>query len=147
MIPKPYLIGGAIVGFALWTAGVWWIADGHGFDRCRVKEQAATLEAVKNARKEEQEKQEKVNATLQTQNDELAAINTRLATDNQRLQQRASRRHMPRDTKTDCKGAIGSELSREDAAFLIRLAAQCQRQQVAKESCYEYADTVGTKDD
>ena len=147
MIPKPYLIGGAVVGFALWTLGVWWFADRHGYNRCAVKTQEATIEAIEKARAEEQEKQEAVNATLRTQADEKDRINEQLVRDISRLRKRASRRHLSGNTQADCKGASGSELSAPDAEFLARESARADRLRTALKACYEYADTVGTKDD
>lgn len=46
MIPKLWLIGGAVVAFAAWTAGTAWFFDSHGYDRCKVSYQDATLKAV-----------------------------------------------------------------------------------------------------
>jgi len=101
--------------------------------------------AVKKARADEQKKQEKINATIQKQYDEQAAINDRLNDDLNRLRKRPDRRHVPDNTDATCQGATGAELSRQDSNFLTREAARADRLRTALKTCYTYADTVESK--
>ncbi len=131
-----------MAAFIGWTLGVWWFADTHGFNRCKVATQDIAIDAAVEARKQEREKQGKVNDTLQTQADEMATINARLVNDIKRLHQRESRRHLPETTEARCKGVTGASLSSPDAEFLVREAARADRTRTALKTCYGYADTV-----
>lgn len=54
-------------------------------------------------------------------------------------------RHLPDDSRANCAGASGAELSRQDAGFLVREAARAERLQAALDACYKYADTLRKK--
>ena len=134
------IIGIAV--FAAWTAGVAYLMDQHGVTRCAKKVQDATLEATKKARKEEQEKQEKVNAIAKKQYDDISTINSKLIADLDRLHKRESRRNSTKDSKPRCEGTTGSSLSKEDAGFLTREAARADRIRSGLDACYKYADEI-----
>jgi len=135
---KAYLIVGALcacVGaffYGVKVTNTKWIA----------KTQTAINEAVKEARSEEKIKQDKVNEILQTQIDDLNSINTGLNDDIIGLRNRPSRRVVPDNPQTYCKGASGRELSREDAEFLTRQAARANTIRKALKACYAYADSI-----
>lgn len=99
-------------------------------------------EEVKLARKQEQIKQEKVNAVIQKQHDELVLINNSLNNDIERLRKRPSRADMSGKPKINCKGVNGTSLSFEDSRFLIREAARADKIRIALKACYKYADTI-----
>lgn len=54
-------------------------------------------------------------------------------------------RAVPDDSRAGCKGASGTELSRQDAGFLVREAARGDRLQAALSACYAYADSLRKK--
>jgi len=109
-----------------------WVAD----------TQTAINTAVADARAEEKIKQDKVNETIQTQLDNLAVINYKLNTDIIGLRNRPNRRDSARDTKVDCKGSSGADLSGPDSEFLTREAARADKLRAAVIACYEYADSI-----
>ena len=127
--------------FAVYT----WFIYGAGQDDIRADMAETVQKAVKKARADEQKKQEKINATIQKQYDEQAAINDRLNDDLNRLRKRPDRRHVPDNTDATCQGATGAELSRQDSNFLTREAARADRLRTALKTCYTYADTVESK--
>lgn len=138
MIPK-YLIGAA-AGISL-LIGAWFHGNYHGKKIKDLEIQTAKAEASELARAQERQKQEAINAHLQSQKDELDIINSNLLSDISRLQQRANRRLSEAST-TDCKGATGAELSAKDAEFLVRETARADRLRTALKSCYQHADEV-----
>jgi len=135
------LLAGAI-GVSLLVTGVGWFSYEAGADGVRSDMAEVVKEAVKKAREDERLKQEKVNELTQTQYDELADINKRLNNDIDRLRNRASRRHLPNESKAKCKGATGAELSKEDGRFLVWEAARADKLRAAIKACYSYADTI-----
>jgi len=106
------------------------------------KTQTAINEAVIEARLEEKIKQDKVNEILQTQINDLNSINTNLNNNIVSLRNRPSRRVVSDNPQTNCKGASGRELSREDSEFLTRQAARADTIRSALKSCYSYVDSI-----
>jgi len=106
------------------------------------KTQTAINEAVAAARAQEKIKQDEVNEITQTQITELASIHAHMQRDLISLRNRPSRRNSARDTKTDCKGTSGRELSGPDAEFLTREAARADTIRKALIACYDYADAI-----
>lgn len=140
----PYIVGLGAVAFA----HNWAWQDGYDARDTeaqveRVEHVRRAIEQEREVRAIEQEMQNETNATLRRQADDLAAINTRLAADLERLQLRPDRADdLPEAPRADCAGATGAELSGPDAAFLTREAARADRLRAALRACYEYADTV-----
>jgi hypothetical protein len=56
------------------------------------------------------------------------------------LRDRAKR--MPEASRANCAGASGRELSRQDAEFLVRFAADADLLRNALGTCYDYADAI-----
>lgn len=137
------LIG--IISFALWTGVVFLYGNSHGKKTLADSVNKATIAATKKARKQEQEKQEKVNAFLKKQYDEVLNINDVLNRDIKRLHKRESRRNLSKDSGTKCKGTTGKELSRPDAEFLTREAARADKIRAGLKTCYNYADEIQKK--
>ena len=127
--------------------GLGWGIHNSGYDSGVADEKVAqaeiTKEAVKKARAEEQEKQEKTNDATQIQFNELATINDNLTNSISRLRKRANRQHLPKDAKANCSGTTGASLSAEDGEFLVRESARADKIRAALKACYTYADTVG----
>lgn len=136
---KVWIILAAFIG---WTLGVWWLADTHGFNRCEVAVQDATIDAAVAARKQERKKQEEVNDTLQTQADEMATINARLVNDIKRLHQRESRRYLPPGPGANCAHAGRKIFLDRNGEDLVRLAGRADKLRSALKACYLFADVV-----
>jgi hypothetical protein len=134
------LIG--IISFALWTGAVFLYGNSHGKKSIAVAVNNATIAATKKARKEEQNKQEKVNAFLKKQYNEILTINDVLNDDISKLHKRESRRNLSKADSSKCKGTSGRELSKPDAEFLTREAARGDRIRVGLKTCYDYADEI-----
>lgn len=113
-----------------------------GQDSIRAGMAETVSKAVKAARKDEQEKQGKINEALQIQYNKMAGINSQLTDDIARLRNRPDRGHLPDDSRANCKGATGAELSAADAEFLTREVARADRLRTALEACYTYADSI-----
>jgi hypothetical protein len=129
------------VGF---SAG--WVSNGW-----RLNEKIATIKAdhikeksdtIANARLKEVELQEAI-ATLRFNYDkQLKKINTDLNDALDRLRDRPERVSRPTGT---CEGSSGKELSRPDAEFLTRLAAEADKLVTDLQICYKQYDEVRTK--
>jgi len=102
----------------------------------------AINQAVKKARADEKIKQEKINETIQTQLDSLSTINDELNSDLIGLRKREGRRNLSGNSKANCKGASGAELSKPDAEFLTREASRADRIRTALIACYSYSDSL-----
>jgi hypothetical protein len=74
-------------------------------------------------------------------NNEINSINSKLRSALIELQQRPSRQSTDQAT-SDCQGASGRDLSRQDAEFLTREAARADRIRQALSSCYSHYDSV-----
>ena len=98
------------------------------------------VRAYKEQAKRMRAQQSTTNEALQGQVDEQRLINTNLADDLERLRKRADR--IPEAARANCAGSAGSELSGEDASFLVREAARADELRAALKACYEYADAV-----
>ena len=129
------IVGASVAGYAkgVQTERTEWTA--------RIQQERA--DAAEQARKTEQQQQEKVNESLRKQNDKLAGINSRLAADIDRLRQRPERpADVPESPRPDCTGANGAELGGGHAIFLRRFAALAARYDAALETCYATIDAV-----
>ena len=124
------------------VTAVWFHGNYHGKSIERLEWQKTVQTATDKARKDEQRKQELVNALSRRQYDELAGINTGLLHDLDGLRNRPPRNNMPADTRTVCEGSTGRELSEPDAGFLTREAARADTLRTALDACYRYADSL-----
>ena len=140
MIRIKLLLAAAVAG-ALAVSGVWWHGNSHGKRTAHQQHQAAIAVATKQARQTERKQQQEVNRGLQYQIEEISGINAGLAADLERLRQRPDRR-VPGDSRIDCSGATGAELSGRDAAAFARLAARADELRAGLRACYQYADTL-----
>lgn len=135
---NPYVI---IASLAL-TIGAFFYGQSVGIDSVRADMADKVKVATENARKEEQAKQEKVNAITQEQLNNINTINDRLNDDLDELRKRPNNRYVSKDNQTTCKGATGKELSEPDSRFLVRLAARADKLRAGLKACYKYADEV-----
>lgn len=124
------------------VATVWLHGNYHGKSTERLIWQQETNKAVKQARAIERQQQDAVNAIIQKQFDDLAAVNGQLITDVERLRNRPGRSNMPTTARTECEGASGAGLFAEDAIFLRREAARADEYRTGLIACYEYADSL-----
>lgn len=76
----------------------------------------------------------------QEQADEIASINRRLLDGLDGLRNRPAR--MPEPARQAAQGATGAELSKPDAEFLERIAAEADEQREALRQCYAWIETV-----
>jgi len=138
---NPYVILAVVVAFVI--NGFYW--DHHGHEAERVYQegqiQQARADASEAARKDEHDKQEKVNETLRSQNTQLAKNNTDLNAALVRLRDRPLR-PAGDNPRPECQGATGRELSREDAEFLTREAARADDIRTGLEACYQVMDVL-----
>lgn len=102
---------------------------------------AALLVAEQKARETEKTWQGAADAIVKNLGAKQAATQRSLDTALNGLRDRAER-PVSNDSRANCKGASGAELSRPDAVFLTRLAARGDRLQAALDACYTYADTL-----
>ncbi len=98
--------------------------------------------AVIKVRKEEQDKQDKVNEIANKQYNKISNINSKLNDDLDKLRKRSTRTSLSNSAKSICKGATGEYLSSEDSGFLTREAARADKIRAALETCYTYADSI-----
>lgn len=105
---------------------------------------AALLVAEEKARETEKTWQGAANAIVTNLEAKRAVTQRNLDTALNGLRDRPER-HLPNDSGTNCKGATGADLSRQDAVFLVREAARADRLQSALDACYKYADTLKRK--
>lgn len=83
-------------------------------------------------------KQEKANERANRLEESRRTIQSKLDTALDRLRQRPER--LPTESRTDCKGSTGAELSKPDGEFLSREAARADRIRKALEACYQHVD-------
>ena len=134
-------LAAAIAIISMLSGGAWFIYEA-GKDSIRSDMAEVVSIEVAKARKDEKLKQDKVNAIIQKQYDDLNTINSNLTTSLDRLRKRTSRKDVSRDTQANCKGTTGAELSSEDGGFLVREASRADRLRTALKACYNYADSI-----
>ncbi len=111
--------------------------------QCIAEMEKSRSEAVQEARIEEQRRQKGVNDAITKQYNEISAINANLLDDISKLQSDIKRqRRMPEDSRAECAGTTGAELSDRDATAFIRLAARADKHRAALKSCYEFVDSL-----
>lgn len=103
-------------------------------------------EAEREARRMEQARAARVQETQDAKEAELRRISARLADALERLRNRPGR--LPRDPAHpgQCDGATGKELSRDDAAFLARFAAERDEIAAQLEACQGYLRVITARD-
>lgn len=140
---NPWIVLAVVIAFV--ANGFYWDHNGYGRAdtewTARIQKERA--DASEKARKDERAQQEKVNEALRKQNETLAGINGRLATDIDRLRKRPERpAGVSEAPRADCTGANGAELGGIHAVFLRRYAALAARYDAALETCYATLDAV-----
>lgn len=143
MIPNPYLILAVVLAFV--ANGFYWNAKGSNSADARwtAKITAERLQATEAAREKETMWQGVVNETAKNYQVKLAGVRRNLDTALDGLRDRPDRPgNLSANPRTDCKGASGAELSRQDAEFLVREATRADEIRTGLESCYAYADTL-----
>lgn len=101
-------------------------------------------EQVVDARKVEKARHTLINEALQVRFDETTAINNTLNSDLSELRNRPER--VSRDTRAECTGATGAELSGRDAEAFTRHASRADRLRSALKICYSYSDSLQVTD-
>jgi len=133
-------IGLVILGFA-----IGWLVNGW-----RLQLKVAELEkqyaqslvaAHEQTRQIEDSLIKKAEQVEKDKNNEINNINNKLRSALVELQQRTSRQSTDK-VASNCEGATGRELSKEDAGFLAREAARADRLRQALGSCYIHYDNV-----
>jgi hypothetical protein len=95
---------------------------------------------LERARDTEQALQETVDADAVKYLKEMQHIIDKRDTAINGLRERRGR--MPEASRANCAGASGRELSRQDAEFLVRFAADADLLRNALGTCYDYADAI-----
>lgn len=90
------------------------------------------------AHAKEQELQTKEDENTRRHQNEVRSIQSRLNDAIKRLRNRPER--LPEESRANCSGASGAELSREDAEFLEREAARADSIREALNTCYLHVD-------
>lgn len=102
--------------------------------------------AVTDARNREHELIQESYRIEREKNEQIKALDKRLASALDSLRQRpprASSSGKPSGgSPCDCQGTTGASLSREDAGFLVREAARADRLREALDACYKQYDEV-----
>lgn len=105
--------------------------------------QAVRADDERLARANENDLSTKAIAIEQGKQNEIATINARLSAALASLRSRPERPttagQLP-GAPTDCKGATGAELYREDAAVALRIAGDADIQRAALAACYKQYD-------
>ncbi|MCB6184305.1 hypothetical protein LIN78_12190 [Leeia sp. TBRC 13508] len=136
LIPAPYrwavigllMLAVAIVAYLKGASAVmteWELTDAKAY--------AAEMQRFKT-------QQENTNVTINQLQQDRTDISNRLQSALVSLHNRPSR--MPETARAHIKGTAGSELSREDASFLVGESARADRLQAALKACYQYADDL-----
>jgi hypothetical protein len=131
----------ALATLVAFSAG--WAVNGWKLEAKLIKLQAdhvtALAQANADARKREQNLQAYADKIRRDSDAKIKAINSALSADLYGLRDRSERSSglsVP-NTSGSCVGASGSELARDDASFLTRLAALAARQQESLNMCLE----------
>lgn len=138
MKPWMFLLGGIAVAAALWLHGNW-----HGSKTTAATYKAQIAEANVVALEEREVLQEQVDELVQKYFTDTGIITDERDAALKRLRDRPTR--VVKSPTTNCTGATGAELSREDAGFLTREAARADRLRNALKICYDYADSLQNK--
>lgn len=113
-----------------------WLLYTQGGAAMKSKMQKAQIEAVEAGRKQERELQEKANAIVKQQAEDLGIIAADLATDIARLRrERPTRPDVPPTPRATCNDANGSELDSPNSEFLRRSFALAAEQQIELNTC------------
>lgn len=141
---NPYLI--LVIGVAFVLNGFYWHANGVNAENTRWK--AKTFEQLakdsKAAKDQSVAWQTGVDSVINNLGEKHAATRRHLNIALDSLRDRPERR-LPDDSRANCKGATGAELSEPDGRFLAGEAARGNELRDGLEACYAYADTVKRK--
>lgn len=136
-IPGPWLLLAGLLAVA--CAGLGGYVKGHR--DAALAAEVETLRQSNAALAAQQKLQERVNdITLQAQRDRRAISLQRDAA-LERLRNRPADR-LPEPARAACAGSTGAELSRPDAGFLVRLAAEADDLRADLKACRAWIDAV-----
>lgn len=142
-MPNIYAILGAVAFYigSLFAVGIYERSVRDDYWTAKITKDK--LEAVQQAVTIERSKQDKANAVIKQQNDDLQTVNNRLTSQLNSLRLRANRIPiMPEVPRTSCEGATGAELSKPDAEFLAREAARADEIRAGLSACYNFIDQI-----
>lgn len=115
----------AVIGLSIgWLVNGWRLSA--SVSDLKASYAASEARVIQEYRNKEQRLQEASNALRKDKDAQIKSINSRLADALDRLQHRESRSSAAGSAGT-CSAASGSQLSREDAEFLTRLAAEADQ--------------------
>jgi len=140
---NPWLILGivATVIGAYFTGG--FVESGRCDTRWEAKTNKDKKDAVELALTTERANQEKINAAIRQQAADQAAINARLRADLASLRNRPERASgATAVSRPTCTGATGSQLSRQDAEFLVWESARADEIRAGLTACYAAIDLL-----
>ena len=123
--------------------GFYWHAHGSNAEHARLMAQFEheRADALQKARNTDTKWQRIVNETTTKQAEQLSEVQHHLDVAIVSLRDRHKRPTTLPDTPgTECAGATGRELSREDATFLAREAARADAIRAGLEACYAAYD-------
>jgi hypothetical protein len=132
------LIVGSILG---WTINGWRLGTTLAQERLVIEQRS--IETYKKARETEKELLASVAKLRKDKDAEIKTITSKLNSALAELRSREDRQPSNLSSAPrDCKGANGSELSRQDAEFLTREAARADTIRSALATCYLQYDNV-----
>jgi len=125
------LIAYLVIASGLFISG--WMVNGWRWE-------SKYADQLERARKDEQSLQKTIDEISNKHAQEIRLISSQRDIAINGLRNRPER--LPEDSRANCKGSSGKELSRKDAEFLIRFAYAAAEQSEALSVCYEYADKL-----
>ncbi len=134
---NPYVLIGAVVILAISHSFAF--IKGRGWERNDWN--GKVIEQTEKVRETERVWQNAYNEASKSYLARIGVINDRLHTALNGLRDRPDR-PVPGATGTDCKGATGAELSRQDVGFLFGEAARADRLRTALGLCYSTYDSL-----
>lgn len=102
--------------------------------------EAKYAEQLERARDNEQALQAAMDAATRQHVEEMRSIAVQRDAAIDRLRQRAER--LPESSRLACEGSTGRELSRQDAEFLVRFAADAEQHRQGAMNCYAAYDQI-----
>lgn len=122
-----------LIGCAIgWTINGWRLNASISDYKASIAASEARL--IQEYRRKEQSLQEASNALRKAKDNEIKTITNRLNTTLGELRQRQDRKDLSSSAGT-CSGATGADLSKPDAEFLARLAAEADAVMAERNQC------------
>jgi len=125
------LIAYLVIASGLFISG--WMVNGWRWE-------AKYADQLERARKDEQSLQKAIDEISTKHAQEIRRISSQRDAAIDRLRNRPER--LPEDSRANCKGATGAELSIRDSEFLIREAARADETRAEMIRCHAYADKL-----